>query len=407
MLSILMRLSSRTLTLIIDHSGYVPLIIQQGYKGRIYCTPATFDLCSILLPDSGHLQEEEAQYANKRGYSKHHPAKPLYTEKQVRQSLEQFTPLDFDQIHHGIAGVELEFFRAGHLLGASSLRISSEGKSIGFSGDLGRSNDPLLPEPSFTKPVDYLVIESTYGNRAHPNDDPKQRLKEIINATLGRKGTVIIPSFAVGRAQLVLHYIQQLKLEKEIPANTPVYLNSPMADKAGEAFMKHFDETKLSKAEAAEVCSTAKIIKTVEESVALNSRVEEPKIIISASGMATGGRVLHHLKAFAPNAKNSIVFVGYQAGGTRGQAMVDGTKEIKIHGELWPIRAEVHSIDSMSAHAGSDELVNWVKNLKSRPRKVFIVHGEPAASEVLRHRLQDELKVDGQLPEYGQAFSLD
>lgn len=389
----------------LDHSGYIPLLIKQGFRGKIYCTPATFDLCSILLPDAGHLQEEEALFANKRGFSKHHPAKPLYTEKEAKESLRYFERLDTGLTHKILSGIEVEFFQAGHLLGASSLRIQSEGKTIGFSGDLGRYNDPLLPAPSFTKPVDYLVVESTYGNRSHPAEDPKTKLAEIINKTVNRHGVVIIPSFAVGRAQLVLHYINQLKYEKAIP-NVPVYLNSPMADRANDAFVKHSSETKLSKKEAEAVCNTAQIVKSVEESKALNSRTNEPMVIISASGMATGGRVLHHLTAFAPEVKNSIVFVGFQAGGTRGDLITKGAREIKIHGQHWPIRAEVHVIDSMSAHADANDIVNWIKKIpQPAPRKAFIVHGEPAASEALRLRLQ-EMNLEAQLPEYGQSFSL-
>ncbi len=392
----------------IDHSGYIPLLVKNGFRGKIFCTKATFELCSILLPDCGFLQEEEARFANKHGFSKHHPALPLYTKEDAQESLNSLSIVDWKKRNviskSDSEDIFFELHPAGHLFGAASIVVESKGKRIAFSGDLGRKNDPLTRLPDFNAEIDELVVESTYGNRYHLNTDPKEALKEVINKTYKRNGTLIIPSFAVGRAQLLLYYIYLLKKESAIP-NIPVYLNSPMAIQANHVFFQNFNESKVSAQEAKAICETATPIRTVDESIELNNN-KKPMILIAASGMATGGRVLHHLKAFAPNANNTILFVGYQAGGTRGARIVNGEKEIKIHGEYWPVRAEIVQFDSMSAHADATEILDWIKNIKNKPKRIFITHGEPTAADELRQKISEQIRTEAIVPDYGQIFKI-
>lgn len=388
----------------LDHSGYIPLLVKEGFKGPIYATSATRHLCEILLPDSGHLQEEEARYAAKHGYSKHEKPEPLYTAEDAKKSLQCFVSHEFGSALEIFKGVHFEFRPAGHLLGAASVLLSAEGKAIGFSGDIGRDNDPMIAPPHFDRTADSIVIESTYGNRKHLTDDPSTALEAVINRTVTRGGTVLIPSFAVGRAQLVLYYIHQLRLAGRIPS-IPVYLNSPMAKSASDAFTKHHRELKVSGAELGDIFSGVRFVQSVEESIQLNDR-KDPMILIAASGMATGGRILHHLKTFIGNEKCSVVFVGFQAGGTRGAALIAGADTVKIHGEYWPVRAEIVSIDSMSAHADGDGLIEWIRKLPRPPRRVFVNHGDPAAIDALRLRVKDELGLEALVPEIGDSFNL-
>jgi metallo-beta-lactamase family protein len=392
----------------LDHSGYIPLLVKNGYRGPVYCTSATRDLCALLLPDSGYLQQDEADFANRRGFSKHKPALPLYTEKDARISLSSLQMVDWRKSYPVPTGhsenIQFEFHPAGHLLGAASILLNAGGHTVAFSGDLGRVNDPLTRTPDFTTGARTLIVESTYGNRAHSKESPEDKLCKIIQMTHDRGGTLLIPSFAVGRAQLILYYIRQLKQAGRI-AEIPVYLNSPMAIQANGVFCRHFDETKVTEQEARDICATAKPVSTVEESIALNER-KDPMILIAASGMATGGRVLHHLKAFAPDPKNTILFVGFQAGGTRGEAILNGAKEVKIHGELWPIRAQVEEIDTLSAHADSDGIVQWVHQLQQKPQRIFVTHGEPAAADSLRHRLASDRNCDVSVPDLYQTVSI-
>lgn len=388
----------------LDHSGALPLLVKNGFRGPIYATPATRDLCRILLTDSGYLQEEEARFANKHGYSKHRPARPLYTRKDAEESLKYFVPVDFHNVTDIPGVLRFQLFPAGHILGAASARLEWNGKSILFSGDLGRSEDPIMRAPEVPEAADYVVIESTYGNKTHAVADPLVLLGAMINRVLKRGGTIVIPSFAVGRAQLILFLIERLKSLKQIP-NVPVFLNSPMADQANEVFQRYAGGHRLSVAEVDRVCSVARVVRTPEESIALNE-MREPKIIIAASGMATGGRVLHHLKSFGPDPKNAIVFVGFQAAGTRGEALVRGAAEVKIHGEMWPIRAEVENLDVLSAHADSEELLYWLGSLKTPPRKVFVTHGEPEAAESFKTKIQERLDIEALVPDLSESFDL-
>ncbi|MCM2281773.1 MAG: MBL fold metallo-hydrolase [Bdellovibrionaceae bacterium] len=393
----------------LDHSGYIPLLVKNGFRGPIYATAPTVDLCRILLPDSGYLQEEEAKFANRRGYSKHSPAMPLYTHDDAQTSLRSFVSVPWKKTttisKKGGGPLEVQFHPAGHLLGAASLLIRGNGTSIAFSGDLGRKTDPLIREPAFHGGADYLVVESTYGNRHHPDRDPEDEIKTIILRTLSRQGIVLIPSFAVGRAQLILYYILRLKIKNAIPRDLPVYLNSPMAAQANLAFSAHAGEAKINADELKDLWKSVHIIGTPEESIALNEK-DEPSIIIAASGMATGGRVLHHLKTLAPDPKNTILFAGFQAGGTRGDLMVRGAQEIKIHGEYWKVRADVMNLETLSAHADSDEILEWIQTLDRSPKQIFVTHGEPEAADELRRRISDNLGISALVPDLYQEFRL-
>ncbi|HEX7012772.1 MAG TPA: MBL fold metallo-hydrolase [Steroidobacteraceae bacterium] len=388
----------------LDHSGYLPLLVRDGFTGSIYATQATVALCRILLPDSGRLQEEQAQFANRHGFSKHSPALPLYTEQDAYECLKRFKAVSFDETLELGSGVRARWSRAGHLLGAGSIRVEHGGKSVLFSGDLGRQNDPLMRAPDAPPTSDYVVIESTYGDRAHPATDPAVELRDVILRTCERRGVILVPTFAVGRAQLLLHLIALLKRAGEIP-DLPVYLDSPMAIDATELMLKFANDHRLSKEDAAELGRTAWLVRSVEDSKLLD-RIREPAIILSASGMATGGRVVHHLKFFVGDARNTILFAGFQAGGTRGAALVEGATSLRIHGEMFPVRAEVAQLQSTSSHADADELIGWLGRLGGAPRRVFVTHGEPSASDALRARIQNELRLQAVVPEYRDEFDL-
>ncbi|GGI77711.1 MBL fold metallo-hydrolase [Legionella impletisoli] len=388
----------------IDHSGYIPLLVKHGFKGRIYCTEATRDLCAILLPDSGHLHEEEARYANRKGYSKHHPAQPLYTLEEAEKSFEYFEPVLFEELITLAKNLTVSFHYAGHILGASLVRIQHFETSILFSGDLGRPNDPIMYPPNHPPKSNYYVVESTYGDRQHEKTDPLNELGKIINKTVKRGGTVLIPSFAVGRAQAVLYDIYRLKSSKTIP-DVPVFIDSPMATDATKLFVKHAQLHRLSPEESEAVCRTAQYIHTPEKSMALNLN-KMPKIIISASGMITGGRILHHVKNLAPDYKNSIVFCGYQAGGTRGDRILQGEKSVKMFGMMVSIQAEVFKLDNISAHADYVELLEWLSRIHEPPRKLFITHGEKQASVALKEKIAAKYAWNCVIPEYEEEVEL-
>ncbi len=388
----------------IDHTGYLPLLVKNGFSGKVYCSEATLALCEILLPDSAYLQEEEARYANMRGFSKHNPALPLYTQEDAERALELLVPVPFEQEVEVTEGVSVKFLPAGHILGASLIMMRSEGKSILFSGDIGRLHDPLMLSPAIVRQADYLVLESTYGNRLHDKEDPEIRLAEIINRTYQRGGVLVVPVFAVGRAQELLYYIQSLKDKRQIP-DIPVYLNSPMAVDATAIFMHHCDLHKLSSDQCEMVANSARMVNSVEESRSLNE-IGHPVIILSASGMASGGRVVHHIKAFGPDPRNTILFTGYQAVGTRGAAMLDGAESVKIHGEYVPINAEVEQISNLSAHADYSEIMEWLHHFEKPPVTTFIVHGEPVAADAMRHHIEEKLHWEVTVPDYLETIEL-
>jgi metallo-beta-lactamase family protein len=388
----------------IDHSGYLPLFVRSGFRGRVFCTSATRDLCGIMLTDAGHLEERAAERANRYRYSKHHPAEPLFTEEDARRALTRLQPIDFDRAHDFGAGLTLNYRYAGHILGAAMALFTFEGETVLFSGDLGRPNDPIMYAPEPVAEAHTLVVESTYGNRRHPKTDAQDELAQIINKTVSRGGSVLVPAFAVGRAQLLLYHLHALKATKRIP-DLPVYLDSPMAIDASDIFCAHPRDHRLSDAQARAFCAVARQTQTSEESKAIDAS-HMPSVILSASGMATGGRVLHHLKVFAPDPRSTILFTGFQAGGTRGAAMVAGAETIKIFGEYIPVRAGVHNMEMLSAHADADEILAWLRHFKTPPKRTFVTHGEPEASDALRKRIQDELHWNCHVPEYREEAEL-
>lgn len=389
----------------LDHSGYLPLLVRKGFSGPVFCTEGTASLCGILLPDSGHLQEQDAEFANRHNFSKHHPALPLYTEEDAERALKTLRPHGFGTAGSLPGGARVSFLRAGHILGAATAVVEWEGRRIAFSGDIGRYDDPLMPDPVAPDTVDYLLLESTYGDRRHERTSPQDALADIITKTIHRGGTVIIPAFAVGRAQSLLYHIGQLKAAQRLPKLLPIFLDSPMAIDATDIFRRHAADHRLDSAQLALMDGGVRYTRTSQESKALTAS-PMAKVIISASGMATGGRVLHHLEHYAPDPKNSIVFAGFQAGGTRGAAMVAGATSIKMHGRYIPVRAKIHNLSMLSAHADQQELLRWAGTLKSQPKQTFIVHGEPAAADTLRHSLEETLGWNCLVPDHLQQVLL-
>lgn len=389
----------------LDHSGYIPALVRNGFRGKVHCTPATSDLCELLLRDSGHLQEEEAKYAKKKGYSKHVDPTPLYTVADAEAALKQFTTHDFDtqlDLGHGITA---QFHPAGHLLGAAQISLDVRGTIVHFSGDLGRAHDPLMRPPQALRQADVLICESTYGNRRHAHVDPEAELAPIIRRVAARGGVMVIPAFAVGRSQGLMLHIARLKQRGEIPA-IPVFLNSPMAIKATDLYHRYHDEHHVTDAECEAMYELATMVRTVDESKALN-RQHGPMIILSASGMLSGGRVLHHLEAFAPDHRNAIVLSGYQAGGTRGAALVGGADQLRMFGHEVPIRAEVVSLQGFSGHADADEILAWMGAATHKPSVTYITHGEPDAADALRGRIEHELGWNVVVPDYMERVVLD
>ncbi len=388
----------------IDHSGYVPLLARQGFTGKVYCSEATYELCRILLPDSGHLQEEEAEYANRRGYSKHKPALPLYTREDAERCLKQFVPRPYGTSWSPVSGLQARLDASGHMLGSAFVKIDDGRRSILCSGDIGRPNDLVLAAPTRVPGADYAVVESTYGDRQHEACDPLLELGEVINRTAARGGVVVIPAFAVGRAQNLMYGIHLLK-ERGVIHHLPVYLDSPMAIDATRIYHLHRSEHRLSPEQCEAMCHAATIVNKPDDSRALSAR-RGPMVIISASGMATGGRVVHHLKAFAPDRRNTILFAGYQAGGTRGAAILQGAASVRIHGEDVPIHAEVASLPGLSAHADAGEILQWLRGFAAPPTQTFVTHGEPAAADAMRSRIEHELGWPCRVPDYLETVDL-
>lgn len=382
----------------IDHSGYLPVLMKNGFRGKVYCSHATKDLCAVLLPDSGFLQEEEAKNANKYGYSKHHPAVPLYTRADAERTLELFHPLEFRKKYKLDAEASVSLIPAGHILGATFVQIKNYKETLLFSGDLGRPNDIVMHPPSIMQEADYLVLESTYGNRLHARVDPLIQLAEVITRTVERGGTIVIPAFAVGRAQHMLYLMYLLKKSNRIP-NVPIYLDSPMAKDATDIFMKYSSQHRLDADLSKKVCEVATYINSKEESQLLDLEMFS-KIIISASGMLEGGRVLHHIRTFAKDERSTIVFTGYQAAGTRGADVIRGKRHLKMFGESIEVNAEVCSLSNMSAHADYEEILDWLSNFNHHPKKVFITHGEPEAALSLKEKIEERFQWACVIPDY-------
>jgi metallo-beta-lactamase family protein len=389
----------------IDHSGFIPRLIKKGFRGKIYSTAATKEVCQLLLPDCGFLLEEEASYMNKIGKSKHKPALPLFTQEEAEKSLKYFSPVSFNEKFHPVPEMKAEFLYSGHILGAASVVLELGGRKLIFSGDVGRLEDPILYPPEKLPAADYLVVESTYGNRLHKKNNPFDDVERIVNETVKKNGVVVVPAFAVGRAQTLMYYLIELRNQNRIP-DVPIYLNSPMASGFLNIFRKYTSLHKLSAAACAQFENIIQVVSSPEESKALNLR-KGPMIIISASGMLTGGRVLHHLKAFAPFAENTILLTGFQAAGTRGEALMHGAEEIKIHGEYIPVKARVENMDNTSAHADYSEIIEWLRISGIKPRKTFVTHGEPAAADEMRRRLIENFGWECFVPNAEERITLE
>ncbi|CAN0625524.1 metallo-beta-lactamase family protein [Burkholderia multivorans] len=389
----------------IDHSGYLPLLVRDGFRGPIYCTPGTADLCEVMLRDAARLQEEEADFANRHGYSKHHPALPLYTLQDAECALRQFVRRDFDVPVELGEQLHFRLLPAGHILGAASVVVCWQHKVLAFSGDVGRPNDPIMRAPAPLAHVDYLVVESTYGDRLHDAGDPEAELAALFEKTFARGGVVVMPCFAVGRTQEVLHYIARLK-ETGRMRPVPVYVDSPMATSVTELYAHHVREHRLTHSQAEAIAHAAVMVRTVEQSKAIAAH-HGPMVIIAGSGMATGGRVLHHLAQYAPDSRNTIALVGYQAAGTRGAALAAQAQTIKLHGEYVRVRAHVEMIASLSAHADYNEIIDWLRAVTTTPIRTFVTHGEPAAADAMRRRIQETLGWPCEVPTYLQSVDLD
>ena len=387
----------------IDHCGWLPRLVAQGFTGPVYCTPGTADLCGLVLPDAAHLQEEDARFANARGFSKHHPALPLFTEADAAAALSRLRPSPFATKIAVADGFDIEFINAGHLLGSSFVKLTrSDNSSPGilFGGDLGRYDRPILPDPMPGVDCDVLLLESTYGDRVHPDDDDGAALARIVNDTYARRGKVIIPSFAIGRVEEVLYWLFKLEDEQRLP-QMPIYVDSPMAIKGIEFYRARHDELDKEIQAMRRKLPRFTPINSAQESKALVEN-DRPAIVIASSGMATGGRVVHHLFAGLPDPRNTVLFVGFQAAGTRGRQLFDGAQHVKIFGQHVPVHAKIEKIDGMSAHADAGEIIRWLRTFPRPPKMTYLVHGEIVAQDALKLRIGRELGWPVTVPQHGQ-----
>jgi metallo-beta-lactamase family protein len=392
----------------IDHSGLLPRLVASGFHGRIHCTAGTADLCSLVLPDAGRLQEEDARLANRQQFSRHKPAVPLFTEADAHAALGHIDTVGYHTPIEVVPGIEAEFINAGHLLGSAFVRISrsnGQGSRLLFGGDLGRYGRPVLPDPMPAPDAATLLLESTYGDRVHPNVDDAALLQQVIEQTAARGGRVIIPAFAVGRVEEVLYWLKRLEDAGRL-APLPVYVDSPMAVDALAFYARHeteLDDDAQSGQREVSAFSTKRFqpVASARESREITAS-HGPAIVISASGMATGGRVLHHLAACLPDARNTVLFVGFQAQGTRGRALVEGARAVKIHGMMVPVAARIAKFDSMSAHAGQDEILRWLATFPAAPARTYLVHGERAPQDVLKDAIEKTLDWSVHIPEHGE-----
>lgn len=388
----------------LDHTGYLPRLVRDGFAGTVYCTPATRAVAEIILRDSAHIQERDADFLNKRKATKHQPALPLYTGDDVTATLARFQTCPPHTPFTPLPGVEVTFRGAGHILGAATVTVAWAGKTVAFTGDLGRYDDPLMFDPEPIEAADVLVTESTYGDRARDQASPLEAVQRVVTEGIARGGTVLIPAFAVGRTQMILYYLWQLRRAGAAP-DVPIYVDSPMAINAGELLRSFPDEHKLDPALTDEMFAIAKYTRDPEESKAISAD-RSSKIVLSASGMATGGRVLHHLAAFAADPRTTIVLAGYQSVGTRGRSLADGARFLRLYGEWVPVNAHVEDLHMFSAHADCDELIRWMRGFTHGPSHSFIVHGEPQAAESLRMRMRREFDWDATVSVPNRVYSL-
>ena len=388
----------------LDHSGWLPALVKHGYRGPIHASPATCALARVLLLDSAHLQEEDARRANRYGYSRHEKALPLYTRADAQRALSLLIPLPPGR-SIVVAGHTISLTPVGHLLGACAVTLQEPGRAgrrLVFSGDVGRQNDLLMPPPQPLTRAEVMIVESTYGNRTHPAQDGADVLAAVIQRTIQRGGSVLLPAFAVGRAQALLLVLQRLKRSGAIPGGLPIFLDSPMATLATTLYRQHAKLLRVSAQEVRALADGVRMVTTVQQSVRLAS-ARYPTVIISASGMATGGRVLHHLKAMAPEPRHAVVFAGFQVGGSRGARLLAGEREVKIHGEMVPVRAEVQQLEGFSGHADRHELLAWLRAVRQPPQQTFVVHGEPDAADTLRADIQSQLGWRVRVPGHSEC----
>ncbi|HEX7780405.1 MAG TPA: MBL fold metallo-hydrolase [Vicinamibacterales bacterium] len=406
----------------LDHCGLLPRLVGQGFTGRIFCTPATADLAKIVLADAAKLQEEDAERANRKGYTKHQPAMPLFSVADANRAMLQLQPVGYDRQMPIVPGVTFEFINAGHLLGSAYARVTVEatGRTLLFGGDLGRFNRPVLPDPSFIDKADVLLVESTYGDRAHEKDDGGKLLAGIINDTVARQGKVVIPAFALGRVEELLYWVSLLE-ERGFVAALPVYVDSPMASSVLAEYRRRLGEldpdvsryavatgqhAASERRAVAFATANLRVLTSIKESRAVQESTR-PAVVISSSGMATGGRVLHHLTRVLPDARNTVLFAGYQAAGTRGRSLKDGARAVRIHGQDVPVRARIASLESMSAHADANEILRWLRRFKNPPALTCLVHGEPGPMDVLRARIERELGWKNvRTPNHGEKLEI-
>lgn len=399
----------------IDHSGFAPAFCRQGYENLIHCTKPTYELSRILLKDSAKIMEEDARWANKKGFSKHKPAKPLYTVKDAEKALKHFSPLYYDEDLDIRDDIRIKFKDAGHILGSSFVDIKVNNgydiRKIVFTGDLGRPGHRFLLDPVQVFNIDYLVVESTYGDRLHDEASPENELERVINESVERGGVLVIPAFAVGRTQTVLFIIRRLEEEGRIPI-LPVFVDSPMAIDATDIFKRWISIQNLNsrlltiRGKSVFQPSKLQLCRSKAQSKEINE-IESNAIIISASGMATEGRILHHLTHRLPDPRNTILFCGYQVPGTRGRTMLEGKPEVKIHGRQVPINARIEEITGFSAHADYNEILAYLMGFNRPPERIFIVHGEPEAARGLKQKIEDRFGWDTVIPEFGESFELD
>jgi metallo-beta-lactamase family protein len=396
----------------IDHTGYLPKLVEQGFKGKIFCTPATKELLGLVLPDSGHLQEEEALFANKKKYTQHPVAKPLYTKEDAVRCLEFLETLDYGREAEIAKGIRVKLQSTGHILGAAYVEAVTQGRRIVLSGDVGGYDNPIMRDPSpIPADTDYLLVESTYGGRKINHQPIQEQLEAAMRPTLAAGGVVVIPAFAIGRTTIVLYHLRKLQEAKRLP-ECPVYVDSPMATDAAEIYCRYGHEHNLkvdmlkSSADCPIRTRNTHLVRSREDSQKLND-LKGPAVIIAASGMATGGRILHHLSLRLPDPKNLALLVGYQAAGTRGRQLLEGAKTLRLFGQDVPVQAKVMAINGLSAHGDADDMIRWMKTAGKRPKKVFLVHGEPEALAAMQGRVTDEVGLPHYAPAYMEKVELE
>lgn len=389
----------------LDHTGYLPVLVKEGYKNKIYLTHPTADLSKIILMDSAHLQKEDADYANSQGFSKHNPALPLYNEEDVINTISLFERCETNQFIKLSANIKFKYVKNGHILGSCFIELHCYGKVFVFSGDVGNYNSytMFVPEAPPEK-IDYLFVESTYGNRVHEPDDDGIQFSKTINDTLHRHGNVLIPSFAVGRAQELIYIINKLKKENKIP-DAPVYFDTPMGVNATDLYCRYPEWHKVNTRACEIFFGSIKKVQSVKDTYDVIAN-KQPKIVIAASGMLTGGRVLHYLRSYITRPENTVVLAGYQAEGTRGRDLQEGAPDIKIFGEYFNIKAQVAQLSSLSAHADQKQLLDWLSAIQSQPGSVFVIHGEPASAHAFKLKLESRFKWKTIVPQMGDVIDL-